>query len=176
LTVRILSRTRDVHLDLGGGNRIPKISERQARSVAELRAAGVGVDRVLMAHDGSPGSSDLFQAVLTMLDPEVVLALVPVVKEGTEPLNGHGLIHQDEERARQLGRELQVSAVNGDWGPEIVRLAHEGQFDLVIVALPADRPPGSGQRWEAWTDYILDHAHCKVLLAAQPTIPQEVDT
>ena len=38
LTVRILSRNRDVYLDLGGGNRIPKISERQARSVAELRA------------------------------------------------------------------------------------------------------------------------------------------
>src|SRR5206468_6264883 len=47
LTVRILSRDRDVYFDLEGGNRIPKISERQARSVAELRAAGVGVDRVL---------------------------------------------------------------------------------------------------------------------------------
>ena len=29
LTVRILSRDRDMYLDLGGGNRIPKISERQ---------------------------------------------------------------------------------------------------------------------------------------------------
>src|SRR5262249_39125661 len=37
LTVRILSRDRDMYLDLGGGNRIPKISERRARSVAELR-------------------------------------------------------------------------------------------------------------------------------------------
>src|SRR5262249_8630006 len=62
LTVRILGRDRDVYLDLGGGNRIPKISERRARSVAELRAAGVGVNRVLLAHDGSPGNSDLFQA------------------------------------------------------------------------------------------------------------------
>ena len=49
LTVRILSRERDVYLDIAGGNRIPKISERSARSVAELRAAGVGVDRVLIA-------------------------------------------------------------------------------------------------------------------------------
>ena len=62
LTVRILSRDRDIYLDLGGGNRIPKISERKARSVAELRAAGVGVDRVLLLHDGTPASSDLFQA------------------------------------------------------------------------------------------------------------------
>ena len=55
LTVRLLSRDRDVYLDLAGGNRIPKISERQARSVAELRAAGVGVDRVLLVHDGTRG-------------------------------------------------------------------------------------------------------------------------
>ena len=69
LTVRILSHDRDVYFDLDGGNRIPKISERNARSVAELRAAGIGVGRVLLAHDGSPGNSDLFQAVFTMLDP-----------------------------------------------------------------------------------------------------------
>ena len=37
LTVRILSRNRDMYLDLAGGSRIPKISERKARSVAELR-------------------------------------------------------------------------------------------------------------------------------------------
>src|SRR5216683_2158117 len=76
LTVRILGRDRDVHLDLGGGNRIARISERKARSVAELRAAGVGVDRVLLAHYGNSESSDLFEAVLTMLDPQVVLTLV----------------------------------------------------------------------------------------------------
>ena len=77
LTVRILTRDRDVFLDLAGGNRIPKITERQARSVAELRAAGVGVDRVILVHDGSPACSDLFQAVLTMLDAQVSLTVVP---------------------------------------------------------------------------------------------------
>ena len=75
LSVRLLGKDRDVHFDLGGGNRIPKISERQARTVAELRAAGVGVDRVLLVHDGSRAGSDLFRAVLTMLDPQVGLAL-----------------------------------------------------------------------------------------------------
>ena len=80
--MRILSRERDVYLDLGGGNRIPKISRTQARSVAELRAAGVGVDRVLLLHDGSPADSDLFQAVLTMLDPQVKLALLPLSRRG----------------------------------------------------------------------------------------------
>src|SRR5207244_10933142 len=78
LTVRLLSRDRDVSLDLAGGNRIPHVSERQAKSVAELRADGVGVDRVLMVHDGSRAGSDLFRWVLTMLDPLVGLELAYV--------------------------------------------------------------------------------------------------
>ena len=78
LTVRLLSRSRDVYLDLGGGNRIPKISERQARSVAELRSAGVGVSRVLLVHSGTAEGSDLFKAVLTMLDPHVAMSVVPL--------------------------------------------------------------------------------------------------
>src|SRR5207248_222472 len=91
VSIRILSRDRDVYLDLAGGNRIPKISERQARSVAELRAAGVGIDQVLLVHAGNQASSDLFQGVLTMLDPQVVLALVPLVPPGAEPYNGHNI-------------------------------------------------------------------------------------
>src|SRR5262249_43868304 len=102
LTVRILSRDRDVTFDIEGGNRIPKISERQARSVAELRAAGVGIDRVLLAHDGSRASSDLFRSVLTMLDPQVALDLVQVPGEGSP----NGVFQQDREQAQKLGREV----------------------------------------------------------------------
>jgi len=174
LTVRILTRDRDMYLDLGGGNRIPKISERQARTVAELRAAGVGVDKVLMVHDGSPGCSDLFQAVLTMLDPQVVLGVAPVVPVGQEPLNGHSLVKQDEERARHLGRELQMVQVNGDIGAGIVRLAHEGQFDLIILPLPAEKTVGQTGALDERSTHILRHAHCRVFLAAAPEIPQEV--
>jgi len=173
LTVRILGRDRDVYLDLGGGNRIPKISERKARSVAELRAAGVGVDRILLAHDGSPASSDLFQAVLTMLDPEVALTLVCLVRPGTEPLNGHGTIQQDQQRAKQLGRELKVHEVQGEAGAEIVRLAREGQYDLIVLALPADLPAGSTLPVGEPACYVLHNAHCRVFLAAAPAIPQE---
>src|SRR5206468_11301625 len=119
LTVRVLGRDRDMYLDLAGGNRIPKISERRARSVAELRAAGVGVDRVLLLHDGSPANSDLFQGVLTMLDPQVVLGILPVVPPGADPLNGHGVVRQDEERARQLGRALRVLELKTGDGREV---------------------------------------------------------
>jgi amino acid transporter/nucleotide-binding universal stress UspA family protein len=174
LTVRILSRDRDMYLDLAGGNRIPKISERKARSVAELRAAGVGVDRVLLAHDGSPANSDLFQAVLTMLDPQVLLALIPIVPPGQEPLNGHSVVHLDEERARQLGRELKVIPLQTGDGAEIVRIAGEGQYDLIILPLPAESPSDPIGALDARSRYVLRHAHCRVLLAATPVIPQEV--
>ncbi|HZT80823.1 MAG TPA: amino acid permease [Gemmataceae bacterium] len=172
LTVRILSKDRDVYLDLGGGNRIPKISERRARSVAELRAAGVGVDRVLLAHDGSPAASDLFQAVMTMLDPKVALGIVPIPTNGGE-LPGTGLT-ADREQARQLGRELQIHEVNGDRGQRIVDLAREGQYDLIILPLPPELPAGRVIELDERTSHVLRHAHCRVFLAAAPVIPHEV--
>jgi nucleotide-binding universal stress UspA family protein len=175
LTVRILGRNRDVHLDLGGGNRIPKVSERKARSVAELRAAGVGVDHVLMVHDGSPASSDLFQAVLTMLDLQVALSVVPLVPPGNEPLNGHGLIQQDRERAQQLDRELHIHEVNkSNAAAEIVELAHNNQVDLIILPLLHEAMPATPTLpLDPQTSHIVRNAHCRVFLAAPPAIPQE---
>jgi hypothetical protein len=174
LTVRIVSRERDMYLDLAGGNRIPKISERRARSVAELRAAGVGVDRVLLLHDGSPASSDLFQAVLTMLDPEVILGLAPVVPPGSDPLNGHGIVHQDEERARQLDRPLNVHTLGAFDGPAIVELARTELYDVIVLPLPAESPTDPLGHLDARGSYIVRHAHCRVLLATAPFIPDEV--
>jgi amino acid transporter len=189
LTVRILGRDRDVHLDLGGGNRIPRISERKARSVAELRAAGVGVDRVLMTHDGSPANSDLFEAVLTMLDPEVVLTLVPMqdaetttsaqANEGGGMVNGNGVLYLDQERAKQLGRELDIRSLPGDsgsFGERIVLLAQEGKYDLIIMSLTTEMPAGPDQVRDGSVDptsFILRHAPCRVFLAAPPAIPLE---
>src|SRR5262249_6688666 len=40
LTIRVLSKGVDVHFDIGGGARVPRIGESKARSVAELRAGG----------------------------------------------------------------------------------------------------------------------------------------
>jgi amino acid transporter/nucleotide-binding universal stress UspA family protein len=176
LTVRVVGADRDMALDLGGGNRIPKISERRARNVAELRAAGVGIDRVLMLHDGTPGSSDLFQEVLTLLDPQVFLAVVPVAQQDGEPVNGASLIPHDQERARQLGRDVQLAELHGQGGDgeEVVRLAKEGHYDLIIVGLPAEPPAGQEGRVDARARFVMDRAHCRVFLAAAPLIPREV--
>jgi nucleotide-binding universal stress UspA family protein len=172
LTVRILSRDRDVAFDIAGGNRIPKISERRARSVAELRAAGVGVDRVLLVHDGTVAGSDLFNAVLTMLDDAVALTLAPTPPRPTDPFYDPATLRQDEERARQLGRPLRVQP-QGVTGPDLVRLAEEGQYDLIILPLP-QQPGGAPAVLDEQTLHVLAHAPCRVFLAAAPVIPQKV--
>jgi len=174
LTVRILSRQRDVALDLGGGNRIPKISERRARSVAELRAAGVGVNRVLMLHDGTPRCGDLFQSVLTMLDPGVILALVPIVPSSNAP-GDQTLIQQAQQRARQLGRELPLLEVHGDVAAGVVRLAREGHYDLIVLPLPDDLAAQPRPPLDERSAHVLLRAQCPVFLAALPLIPHDVE-
>jgi amino acid transporter/nucleotide-binding universal stress UspA family protein len=173
LTVRVLSRDRDVYFDLEGGNRIPKFGERKARSVADLRAAGIGVERVLLVHDGSPSSGDLFQSVLTMLDAKVGLDLVAVAPQEEQSPSVDGVLERDRARAHTLGREIKVHSANGNFGPELVRLAREGHYELIILALPRERTE-KGRPWGPETDYVLAHAHCPVFLAAAPLIPAEV--
>ncbi len=184
ITVRILSRDRDVLLDLSGGNRIPKISERQARTVAELRGAGVGVDRVLMVHDGAQTSSDLFESILTMLDPQVLLDLVCINATanavtsslGSNGANGHSnydpLTH-DRDIARQVGRDVHVLPLDGNPAEGLVKLAREGHYDLLVVGMPPGSEYASWATPEA-TDYLRRHAHCAVCMVAAPLIPTMV--
>lgn len=197
LTVRIVGRSRDVWLDLAGGNRIPPLSARQARSVAELRAAGVGIDRVLLLHDGTPAGSDLFDAVLTLLDPQVDLVVAAVPLRGLVPAgsllaeeaavaeaapapgnNTHERtkrVQQACEQARRLGRELTLHTFEEDsWAERVRALAESDKVDLIVIPLPQERPSNSSQRW--WgdqTQYLLDHAPCRIFLAAAPSIPQQ---
>jgi hypothetical protein len=174
--MRLLSRDRDVYLDLAGGNRIPKISERKARSVAELRAAGVGVDRVLLLHSGSPACGDLFQGILTMLDPNVDLLLVSLVVPGREPFNGQAVILADQEHAGRLGRKLAVHTLDPQAppGPELVRLAREWQCDLIFLSPPPEELPEAAHLWEEMTEHVAAHAHCPVASVVMPVIPAEV--
>ena len=170
LTVRLLSRSRDIYFDLGGGNRIPKISERRARSVAELRAAGVGVRRVLLVHSATAEGSDLFGAVLTMLDPLVWLTVAPVAPaDQAEPSSW---LEHDLERAGQLHREVEVCALPGKaLAAEIVQRARDAACDLVIV--------GAGIPQETATPLdvpqLLHDAPCRVALISSPSLPEELD-
>jgi amino acid transporter/nucleotide-binding universal stress UspA family protein len=173
LTVRILSRNRDLYFDLAGGNRIPKIGERKARSVAELRAAGVGVSHVLLVHYGASASSDLFAAALTMLDPLVALTVVSVpLTSDLAPNND--LLQQDLQRAEQLKREVEVCPLPaGDPNQQIVALVKHLECDLLIM----------GEIDESMSELplILDcktivrNSPCPVCLVTLPAIPHETE-
>jgi amino acid transporter len=180
LTIRLLSKTWDFFYDVGGGNRIPRISERKARNVAELRAAGVGVRSVLMLHDNTSHARDLFDAVLTMLDPDVVFDLVHlsalhqpegISQGGSSILNNASLV-QDVDRAQKIGREITVHTVQGDPGPAIVALVLEHDYDLIVLDAPAIVENGGSL--PAWEQYIREHASCAVCLLSLPAIQREV--
>ena len=155
LTVRVLSPERDFYLDLAGGNRIPKAMEHQARSVTELRAAGAGVHRVLLLHDGSAADAALFEAALTMLDPQVKLGLLPL------SAGDAGVMRREEDQARKLGRPLTVVQLSPPDGPAVVERLRADQYDLIILPMA-----GASRTMDERTLYVLAHAPCRVFLAA----------
>src|SRR4029078_6410736 len=110
LTVHIVSQDRIGSFDLDGGNRIPKAAERRARSVAELRQAGLGVQRMLLVHDGTQASSDVFDWLLTMLSGSVQLDVVRAPALSAVAENGADTLVRDTQWAEQLGRTLTVIA------------------------------------------------------------------
>ena len=173
LTVRILSCNRDLHFDLAGGNRIPKIGERKARSIAELRSAGVGVNHVLMAHFGTSDSTDLFVAALTMLDPLVVMT---VVSAPEKPLHESEIdwLQQDLARARQLNREVEVAALpEGDPTEQLLNLVRELKCDLLLLGATRENLADNGAVINYQT--LLRDSPCSVCLVVPPEIPQDVD-
>jgi len=172
LTVHIVSSDRDVTFDLDGGDRIPRVAERLARSVDELRAAGIGVRRVLLAHDDSLVSHDVFEWLLTMLVPEVALDLI-VVPAAELHSAGSGVLERDEHQAQQLGRKLKVLGCRPQSGPEIVKYAREGNYDLFVLpgldgSLGADESGGND-----WAAYVLANASCSVFVASRAAVPKD---
>ena len=175
LTVRIVSRNRDLYFDLAGGNRIPTISERQARSVAELRAAGVGVDRVLYVHDGSTEGHDLFQAMLTTLDPLVSLTVVPLPMGQRNSEDGHDMCAEDVEFASNIKREIQTIEVSGELGPGIIDIATRDKIDMIVLLIDRENMPQLSASERLWSDHVIHHAACLVFLAVPPPIPAVTD-
>jgi amino acid transporter/nucleotide-binding universal stress UspA family protein len=173
LTIRILGPNRDLYFDLAGGNRIPRLGERRARSVAELRGAGIGVRHVLLVHDGTSAGSDLFADVLTMLDPLVALSVVPLPRAAAALPDGvaeQDWLEQDLLRAKQLRREVTCRELPpGTLAAEVAALATRLRCDLILV--------GKSELSELQTpldiDAIVREASCAVCVVTPPPIPQE---
>jgi hypothetical protein len=137
----------DLHNDLAGGCRIPRPSERQARTVAQLRAAGLGVRRVLLAHDGSREAADLFSTVLTLIDPQVTLDLAVPPADASEALT------ESLEQAHHLERAVQARPTDS-----LAEAVRAGGYDLVII------PAGKGHDAAA----LAAELGCRVFVVAPP--------
>jgi nucleotide-binding universal stress UspA family protein len=166
LTVKIFTRDREVQFDLGGGHRIPKPGESQARSVAELRDAGVGISRVLVVLDDSSEGLDSFQSLLTMIDP-----LVPM----TAAVVGHqGFVDKMKHQAEQVERTVEFFSLEEPKADTLVRRATTEQADLMVFTLGEVHPEESQLPLPEWIADVLKKAPCRVSLTTSPCVPDEV--
>ncbi len=173
LTIRILGPNRDLYFDLAGGNRIPRLGERRARSVAELRGAGIGISHVLLLHDRTSVGSDLFADVLTMLDPLVELTVAPLPQTAAalpEGVAETDWLEQDLLRAKQLRREVACHDLPpGELAEQVAELAQELGCDLIMVG----KSEISDMQRPLDTEAIVREASCAVCVVTPPQIPQE---
>ena len=130
LSIRVLGKDRDVRLDIAGGSQIPKTGAAAAETaqlLAELRKSWHGVERLLLAYDGSPLSADFLDTVMSFLDPAIAVTLIDVAEDeldqdGIDPI----------EEAKHRGRARRRAGARA--GPErrVARRPRRGR--------PGDRP------------------------------------
>ena len=184
LSIRVLSKDRDVRLDIAGGSQIPKpgaAAGESARLLADLRKSWHGVERLLLAYDGSPLSADFLDTVMSFLDPAIEVTLLDVAEEDRDGENqadplveATAVIERGVERARELGRNVEYKVVQGHAGAEIVREAVEGKFDAIFMSLRGVYRRGDTTAFAANTRYVLENAHCRVILGFAPkSIPTQ---
>jgi nucleotide-binding universal stress UspA family protein len=173
----VLGKDRDARLDIAGGSQIPKpgaAAAETARILAELRKSWHGVERLLLAYDGSPLSADFLDTVMSFLDPAIKVTLLDVVEDGSSANGIDGteeakqVVHRGVERARALGRTVESRVAHGAAGPEIVRAAVEGKFDAIFMSLRGVYRRGDTTAFASNTRYVLEHAPCRVILGFAP--------
>ena len=180
LTIRVLGKDRDVRLDIAGGSQIPRVGERQAEAakvVAELRASWRGVQKLLLAFDGSPLSADFLDTVVSFLDPAISVTLIDVAEAGQFGGNSledaERIVQQGVERALELGFVVEYKIARGEPGPEIVKAAVEGRFDAIFMSLRGEYRKRDTASFAPNTRYVIEHAPCRVILGFAPkSIPQ----
>lgn len=129
-----------------------------------------------MVHENTPRSSDLFDTVLTTLDPDVALDLVHITNDvncsGGGATAGNITLVQDVGRAEKIGREVTIHSIQEDPGPAIARLVSEKDYDLVVM--DAQAPAEGAAETSGWRQYVQEHASCAVCLLSLPAISREV--
>jgi nucleotide-binding universal stress UspA family protein len=148
-----------------------------------LRKSWHGVERLLLAYDGSPLSADFLDTVVSFLDPAVAVTLLDVAEkdpdhEGANPMEDAKLVvERGAERARALGRHVEWRVARGDPGREIVQAAVDGKFDAIFMSLRGVYRRGDTTAFASNTRYVLEHAPCRVILGFAPkSIPNPTAT
>ena len=174
LTIRVLGQGRDVRLDIAGGSQIPRGIGRaeSVKTLADLRASWRGVERLLLAYDGSALSGDFLDTVLSFLDPAIAVTLIDVAESGTTD-EAVEVIQRGVERARELGRAVESVIAQGQPGAAIVRAAQEGKFDAIFLSLRGEYRRGDTSMVAPNTRYVLEHAPCRVILGYPPKTIQQ---
>ena len=107
-----------------------------------------------------------------MLAPEVSLDLVAVAPMGTPTAVPENVLQKDQVRAEQLGRMVTLLPEKQPPGPELVQLAREGNYNVIVLPWSeesrafSETPPGE------WIKYVLHSSPCSVFLASHPVIPR----
>jgi len=178
LSIRVLGDGRDARLDIAGGSRIPgpgvAAALESAQQLAELRRSWHGVERLLLAYDGSPLSADFLDTVMSFLDPAVSVTLLHVVEpddpsaDGPTGAEDREVLERGVQRALDLGRLVTRKTARGQAGEEIVREAVEGRFDAIFMSLRGVYRRGDTAAFAPNTRYVLENAPCRVILGFAP--------
>ena len=122
------------------------------------------MNRVLLVHDGSQASHDLFQMVFTMLDEQVGLTVVQIPL-GEARTNGHDLVSQAQEQAERLHRPVEFQRLESDLGNGLAALAAQGGCDLIIFCEPEAPGIDAAKPREDWSSIVRQAAPCPILVA-----------
>ena len=174
LTIRVMGQGIDNRMDIAGGSRIPALGGRDldsVRTLAELRSSWRGVEKLLLAYDGSSLSADFLDTVISFLDPTVHVTLVAIEEhestdDESEPMED--VIRKGVERAHELGRRVDSLVMRGDAGPRLVQAALEGKHDAIFMSLRGEYRALDTMVLAATTRYVLQHAPCRVVLGFAP--------
>ncbi len=174
LTIRVMGQGIDNRMDIAGGSRIPAIGGRDLESVrtlAELRSSWRGVEKLLLAYDGSSLSADFLDTVISFLDPTVHVTLVAIEEnestdDESEPMED--VIRKGVERAHELGRRVDSLVMRGEAGPRLVQAALDGKHDAIFMSLRGEYRALDTMVLAATTRYVLQHAPCRVVLGFAP--------
>ena len=180
LTVRVLSKDRDVKLDIAGGSQIPRVGERSAeavRSMAELRSSWHGIGKLLLAYDGSSLSADFLDTVLSFLDEGIAVTLIDICEDNVTDGESRALevVRKGVERALEVGRAVDSVVLRGEPGPVLVKIALEGKYDAIFMSLRGEYRALDTIVLATNTRYVLQNAPCRVILGFAPKSIQPLD-